>query len=136
MRAGKVRWMLLYTSICLFLEFMPMEKSNCIEVENYVLSSFNLKRDVLIDFYIPPDIQYQHVSLLLINDGQDLVTMNFSNILDELYISQQVKPLLCVGIHCGSDRRNEYATAGRLDYKGRGTKAAAYTKFIFEELLF
>jgi enterochelin esterase-like enzyme len=40
-----------------------------------------------------------------------------------------------VGIHCGADRRNEYGTAGIPDYKGRGAKAALYTRFIFEELL-
>jgi enterochelin esterase-like enzyme len=59
--------------------------------------------------------------------------MEFGNILVEL--SDKILPLLCIGIHCGPDRKNEYGTAGILDYKGQGAKAALYTRFIFEELL-
>ncbi|MDQ6608420.1 MAG: esterase family protein, partial [Bacteroidota bacterium] len=43
--------------------------------------------------------------------------------------------LLCVGIHCNKDRKEEYGTANELDYEGRGTKAKAYQQFIIEELL-
>ncbi|MGI8638098.1 MAG: alpha/beta hydrolase, partial [Segetibacter sp.] len=39
-----------------------------------------------------------------------------------------------VGIYCGADRINEFGTAFRADYKGRGAKAGLYTKFIFDEL--
>ena len=46
-----------------------------------------------------------------------------------------ITPLMCVGIHCGKDRKNEYGTVDVLDYKGRGTKAKAYQQFIFEELM-
>lgn len=54
--------------------------------------------------------------------------------LGDLQASHHLAPLLCVAIHCGEDRRNEYGTAGMKDFKGRGAKAGLYTKFIFEEL--
>ena len=106
-------------------------------IDSHVLTSEFLERDVIIDFYLPPGeaIPSKELSLLLINDGQDLVTMDFYRILDSLYESGSIAPLLCVGIHCGADRRNEYGVAGILDYKGLGAKASLYTRFVFEELL-
>ena len=120
----------------LIFDAMPKEKTAGIITEHYVIKSTYLKRDVIIDFYLPlNDATTADTSLLLINDGQDLVTMNFDKMLESLYLENAVTPLLCVGIHCGADRRNEYATAKIIDYKGRGTKAALYTQFVFEELL-
>lgn len=115
---------------------MQMEKTFRILIEKHILSSTYLDREVFVDFYLPINISTpSEMSLLLINDGQDLLKMNFENILETLYEADTITPLLCVGIHCGKDRRNEYATAKVLDYKGRGAKAMAYTNFIFEELL-
>ncbi len=115
---------------------MTKEDTAGIIIENYVIKSTYLKRDVIIDFYLPLNVTAPtDISLLLINDGQDLVTMNFDKILENLYQQNAIAPLLCVGIHCGADRKNEYATAKIIDYKGRGTKAALYTQFVLEELL-
>lgn len=115
---------------------MEAEKSQNTLTETHVLYSELLKRDVIFDIYLPVDISAPgELSLLLINDGQDLVTMNFTAILDELYVNKMINPLFCVGIHCSSDRRNEYGTAKFLDFKGRGAKALFYQRFIFEELL-
>ena len=114
---------------------MKAEKSRCVLVHHHIISSIHLTREVIIDFYLPANIQFSDLSLLLINDGQDLVRMRFENILEELYNENKITPLLCVGIHCGPDRRNEYGTAAFRDFKGRGIKAAAYSEFIFEELL-
>lgn len=47
----------------------------------------------------------------------------------------EVQPVLCVGIHAGKGRRNEYGTAKILDYQGLGAKAEAYNQFILQELL-
>ena len=106
-------------------------------IDSHILPSVFLERDVMVDFYFPPThtTGNNELNLLLINDGQDLVTMNFDNIINELYLSGKIAPLLCVGIHCGTDRKNEYGTAAVVDYKGRGAKAALYTRFVFEELL-
>ena len=115
---------------------MKIESLGGILVENHIITSTLLERDVIVDCYLPTKVDDPaSLNLLLINDGQDLVKMNFENILEELYNSNSISPLLCVGIHCGKDRRNEYATANTLDYKGRGGKAKAYQKFIFDELL-
>ena len=115
---------------------MPIEKIQEILTETHIISSEFLEREVIVDLYFPAGkIISDEVSLLLINDGQDLVTMNFQNILEELYETENMNPLLCAGIHCGDDRKNEYGTANILDYQGLGAKAAFYTRFIFEELL-
>jgi len=75
------------------------------------------------------------MSLLLINDGQDMEKMGFRRILEELYKEKAIKPVVFAAIHAGKERKMEYGIAGHPDYKGRGDKAAHYTEFIFSELL-
>ena len=120
----------------LIFEAMPHRKTTGVITEHHVIKSAFLKRDVKVDCYLPmhPGTTTE-ISLLLINDGQDLVTMHFQHLLKELYDHNKITPLMCVGLHCGHDRKNEYATAKLADYKGRGTKAALYDQFVFEELL-
>ncbi len=103
--------------------------------ETHIIPSVLLKREVICDVYLPPALNSAvDVSMLLINDGQDLLTMNFVNILEELYGEESISPLFCIGIHCSANRKNEYGTAKFLDFKGRGTMATLYQRFIFEEL--
>ena len=105
-------------------------------VEQKAIASRYLNRYVIVDLYVPKNIDRpSQLSLLLINDGQDLGEMKFSKILEGLFQSSQIQPLLCVGIHAGKDRKNEYGTAKILDFEGRGARAAAYDAFILEELL-
>ena len=105
-------------------------------IENHVVPSVFLKREVIVDCYLPINHPSESdTSLLLINDGQDLPRMNFAGLLEGLNNSNQISPVFCVAIHCGPDRRSEYGTAHILDYKGRGVLAASYQRFIFEELL-
>ena len=100
-----------------------------------VFSTF-LQREVIVDFYFPPAKENLNgCDLLLINDGQDLITMNFEKIFSELYSQGKITPLLCVGIHCGPDRKNEYGTANHLNENGLGAKAELYTASILRELL-
>jgi len=107
-----------------------------IYVENKTLYSFYLEREVSIDIYLPTHIPLnESLSLLLINDGQDLAQMPFASILNHLLESNAIEPLLCVGIYCGNDRIMEYGTAYRADYKGLGAKAGLYSKFVFDELI-
>ncbi|MEQ1798685.1 MAG: alpha/beta hydrolase-fold protein [Lacibacter sp.] len=115
---------------------MHKEKPQSILVEETELSSAYLERDVKIDFYLPTHVKHpEKMSLLLINDGQDLPKMPFDAILSDLYYYEDIEPILCVGIHCGPDRKMEYGIASQADYLGRGAKAGEYTSFIFEELL-
>lgn len=104
--------------------------------EQYTLVSEYLERDVLIDIYLPlTKLPIDQLGLLLINDGQDLPAMSFDGILEDLVVSGTIEPLVCVGIHCGTERKMEYGTAYSADFKGRGAKAGLYAKFVFEELL-
>ncbi len=120
----------------LIFDSMFAEKTNRIITDHHILSSEFLDREVKVDCYIPPNItDPSSLSLLLINDGQDLCTMHFEEILDSLNETGSLEPLFCVGIHCAPDRKNEYGTAKILDYKGRGAKAAMFSKFVMEELL-
>ena len=115
---------------------MVIQNITKIITHNYIVDSIFLKREIIIDCYYFEDyFNHALISLLLINDGQDLRTMQFENILDEAYTGGFIEPVFCVGIHCSTDRKNEYGTANILDYKGRGAKAALYTKFVMEELI-
>ena len=117
---------------------MPMQITNetIIPVKQLQLPSRYLQREVRIDLFMPPAFnERSEVSLLLINDGQNMGELGLAGILSGLYRQNAIHPLLCVGIYCGDDRKNEYGTAFVTDYKGRGAKAALYVQFILEELL-
>lgn len=112
---------------------VPLEQ---LTVKSFELESVILKRVVKLTCYLPTTaLQPAEMSLLLVNDGQDLVAMGFEHIMDKLLVAGQVEPILVVGMHCSTDRKNEYGTARVLDYKGRGAKANLYQRFVFEELL-
>ncbi|NDC78778.1 MAG: esterase [Chitinophagia bacterium] len=107
-----------------------------VRMEALTIRSEHLDREVSADLYLPAlPVSPSSLSLLLVNDGQDLPAMGFGSILERLYRREAIRPILCVGIHAGMDRRNEYGTAGIPDHLGRGAKAAHYTDFIFGELL-
>jgi len=109
---------------------------NAITTEQHIITSAYLEREVIVDVYLPQKItHFELASLLLINDGQDLPKMPFDELLDELINSNQIEPLICVGIHCGAERKREYGTAYSADYKQRGDKAGLYTKFVLDELM-
>lgn len=115
---------------------MQIAKAPRILLENILIFSKHLQREVKVDFYYPENIsELASMSLLLINDGQDLPVFNFQNLLEELQANQELKPLLCVGIHCGKERRLEYGTVSYVDYKGRGIKAVSHRNFILQELI-
>jgi len=115
---------------------MEVEKESLILVENTAIESLHLERTVKVDFYLPVNVSApEKMSLLLINDGQDMERMGFERLLNKLYDQQLLSPVLCVGIHAGTERKMEYGTASQADFKGRGARAAHYTQFIMEELL-
>jgi len=115
---------------------MPSTNVSAILIENTSVQSVFLQREVKIDFYLPTNIaDPSQLSLLLINDGQDMEKAGLQKILDQLYAEETLRPLLCAGIHAGEERRMEYAVASEPDYKGRGAKAGLYTSFVMEELI-
>ena len=105
-------------------------------VENNKIDSVWLQREVIIDCYLPVHVANpSQLGLLLINDGQNLQEMGFSDMLERMYAGGELSALLCVGIHAGVERKMEYGVAGVKDYLGRGIRAAAYTSFVLEELI-
>ncbi|HSZ33607.1 MAG TPA: alpha/beta hydrolase-fold protein, partial [Puia sp.] len=99
-------------------------------LETLSFPSEKLGRNLRIDFYLPPVERTERFEVLLINDGQDLQTMDFGSILSGLYRFNLIRPVLCVGIHAGPLRKFEYGTAVTPDYKGRGNLANRYLSFI------
>ena len=110
-------------------------KSGILVEKTHLLSQF-LLREVRVDFYLPLIItDSAPISLLFINDGQDMEKMYFVSILDKLYTEEVIEPILFVAVHASKERRMEYGTQNQLDYKDRGAKAGLYTSFVFDELL-
>jgi enterochelin esterase-like enzyme len=118
-------------------ENMPSVNREMTTLETLSFPSEILERNLCLDFYLPPatDNPAGQMDVLLVNDGQDLLTMNFDSILAGLYNSGSIRPLLCIGIHAGALRKFEYGTAITPDYKGRGNLARRYMLFITEELI-
>ena len=115
---------------------MQAANVSAILVENASIKSRFLQREVKIDFYLSMNItDLLQMSLLLINDGQDMEKAGLQKILEQLYSEKIIGPLLCVAIHAGAERKMEYGVVSQKDYKGRGAKAGLYTSFIMEELI-
>ncbi len=107
----------------------------CVLKESVQIDSPILGRMVTIDLFIPvTPVPASAMSLLLINDGQDLEKLGLETLLENLYSENRIRPTICAGIYAGPERKMEYGTAGVPDYAGRGTRAEEYTRFIFEEL--
>lgn len=115
---------------------MQLEKNLEVLFESVEFSSEPLERLVRTDLYtVNVNAETSSVSLLLVNDGQDLLTMNFESMLREIHASAPLMPLVVAAIHCGEDRKNEYGMVVSPDYKGRGSRALQYERFVLDELL-
>jgi len=115
-------------------EGMQVTNQSGIRIENCIVFSRFLKRNVEFDLYIP-SLNKDIFELLLINDGQDLSKFGFHSIFSTFIEANKIKPIIAVGIHAGKERKLEYGIAGKPDYLGRGNRAEAYTQFILQELL-
>lgn len=118
-----------------FKIFLP--EADKVEIHEWAgLRSRWLKREVKVRILLPPGYHdsKRAYPLLCLNDGQDLEALDFMGTIETLYSNGQVAPLIVVAIHA-ADRMQEYGTAGRADYKKRGRKAGAYTRFLLRELL-
>ena len=79
---------------------MKGEKISSVVINNHTVKSEFLKRDVKVDCYLNNTLStFDNLNLLLVNDGQDLVTMKFGDILDELYDANEIAPLMVVSMH-------------------------------------
>ncbi len=118
-----------------FCQAMPQPNSTKIVSDKSLFSNY-LKRDVILDVILPPNYNTstQCYKVLLMNDGQDSGQLKMVSILNKMYQSHKIEPIVIVAVHCG-DRMQEYGAAAQADYKGRGAKAGQYTQFILTELL-
>ena len=115
---------------------MQTARASRILIESILIPSGHLQREVRVDIYYPENIAaLGSISLLLLNDGQDLPVFNFQQMLEELQTGHCIEPLVCAGIHCGKERRLEYGTVSYVDYKGRGSKAPNHRDFVLLELI-
>lgn len=99
------------------------------------LNSSFLGRSVRFDLYQPNLPLTDKCPILLVNDGQDLITMSFEAIIGALWAEQAIGQVLVVAIHAGANRRMEYGTMDEPDYLGRGRTAGLYRDFLLQELL-
>lgn len=98
--------------------------------------SAHLAREVTCTLLLPRDYTAtEPLSLLLLNDGQEIENLDLHTTLQDLSDNNKIKPIAVVAINCGDDRIQEYGVAGQPDFKKRGAKAAEYTRFIVDELL-
>lgn len=104
------------------------------DVFSFKVQSTYLARQVMVDVYEKKAAcPSSPVALLLFNDGQDLPSMGFAGVLDQ-HVHSFCR-LICVGVHAGPERKQEYGVAGIPDYMQRGASAGAYASFILKELM-
>jgi enterochelin esterase-like enzyme len=105
-------------------------------METVEVNSIYLSRNVKVDFYSNiKSVDGETIDILLVNDGQDLVTMNFEAMLNADSVASRMGPLIVAGIHCSADRNHEYGMIAGPDFKGWGSKAALYERFVVDELM-
>ena len=114
---------------------MQSVKPETVTGQPVIIPSRTLNRVVPVDLYLPPFSKPGPMHVLLINDGQDLACMQFESMLEQLYCTGSLQPLLCIGIHAGPLRKLEYGTASGADYRSRGVLASRYTRFVTGELI-
>ena len=99
------------------------------------INSKLLDREVSITALLPKKNGAEPLNLLLLNDGQEIMNLHIKETLEELTTESRIRPLVVIGIHAGEERVQEYGTAGKPDFKKRGSKAALYAGFVKSELL-
>lgn len=120
----------------LTFEAMQLQNVTGVLPEQTVLTSQCLEREVIIDFFLPKNVtDPAKLSLLLINDGQNMEELGLESILNNQYQDNAIEPLLCACIHANEERKMEYGVASQPDYLGRGAKAGLYSSFVLRELI-
>ncbi len=124
-----------------FLEKNKKRRINkYLRLQRLVLRSTHLRRKVTVDLFMLSETDALiggdfSVPTLLINDGQDMKGLGLINTLSTLYASDRISPVAVAAVHAAVDRQEEYGTAGYINYKKQGTKAARYSQFITLELV-
>jgi len=112
------------------------EEEMTITENEITINSDHLKRAVTVRLFMPDETGIaEPLSLLLLNDGQEAEKLQLKETLGDLLSANRIKPVAVVAINAGDERLQEYGTAGRPDFKKRGSKAGLYTAFILSELM-
>ncbi len=90
---------------------------------------------VLPPGYRSPAEAHTRYKTLYLNDGQDLEALRLAETLERLFAAGTIERLIVVAIPTNADRLQEYGIAATPDYKARGSKAAAYTRFVLDEVM-
>lgn len=77
----------------------------------------------------------RHFPLIIFQDGQDFPALHLSETVAGMVSEGSIPPVVIAGIHANEKRIYEYGIASQPDYKGRGNRAGAHTRFVIEELL-
>ncbi len=95
-----------------------------------------LGRTVRTELLLPPAVigGPKNAPVLYLNDGQDVDAVALPATLEHLWLTGALPPLTVVAIHANADRLQEYGVSASPDYRGRGSKAAAHSQFIVDEL--
>lgn len=90
-----------------------------------------------LTIFLPPHYQNgnQTYSSLYVNDGQDAEALKLRQTLASLISRKRIQPLIVIAIPTNEDRLQEYGTAVAPEAKNLGTKAAAYGRFVTEEVM-
>jgi len=104
--------------------------------DTITINSALLNREVIFDVLMPENIDINHpLSLLLLNDGQEIEALQLKQTLQSLYDNNSITPVIIIAIHAGEERLQEYGVTDRPDFKKRGAKAGVYSQFVTTELL-
>ncbi len=94
-----------------------------------------LAREVVVEVIRPSAWEAEKkYPLLILNDGQDNEAVQVKDTVERLTREGKIHDIIVAGITAG-DRMQEYGVAARADFKNRGSKAKAYTKFVVTELV-
>lgn len=99
--------------------------------------SKHLNREVTYRWVAPNDYltSGKEYPVLLMNDGQDFEKMHLSKTLQASFVSSKNVPFIYIGIETNKNRMHEYGLASSADFKGRGSRAQAYSNFIIQEFI-
>lgn len=91
-----------------------------------------------ITVFLPPGYRLangRRYPTLYVNDGQDKEALQLHETVAKLTAKGEIQPLIVVAIPTNDERLQEYGTAVCPNAQNLGTKAAAYGRFLLEELM-
>jgi enterochelin esterase-like enzyme len=91
-----------------------------------------------VTVHLPPGYSGQRSEaylVLLALDGQTMPQWRLIETLDELVSTGAIEPVVVVAVPASPERIEEYGTAGRLDFAGRGRHAKAFQDLLTGEVL-